>query len=224
MARLGRLIQESIAASGGPILEDQVFGTTDPEAISERIAEFCRKYICENTIDGVFYRTSVGCVAGVLIASGRGVVIKAYQARWTASFLAAVLRIQRHLASCGFPCPTPMVGPAPLGRGMATAEELVPDPGPTPVGIREMRISAGGLARVVAVCRRQDTTGLVPHPLDAASKSLYPEPHNPVFDFRATAAGAEWIDGCIVCPEWRTTIWLATGLSLTRIGQPATCA
>ena len=194
MTRLGRLVQESIAASGGPILENQVFGTTDPESISERIAEFCHEQLGEYPTDGVFYSTSVGCVAGVLSASGRGVAIKTYQARWTASFLTAVLRIQRHLASRGFPCPTPMAGPAPLGVGMATAEELIPDPGPTPVGMQEMRLSARGLARVVATCRGEDPTGLVPHPLDAASGSLYPDPHSPAFDFTSTAAGAEWID------------------------------
>jgi aminoglycoside phosphotransferase (APT) family kinase protein len=35
---------------------------------------------------------------------------------------------------------------------------------------------------------------LLDHPLRAPDTQLYPEPHSPLFDFDATAVGAEWID------------------------------
>jgi hypothetical protein len=55
-------------------------------------------------------------------------------------------------------------------------------------------VSAAGLAEQVRRCEPLDLPGLRDHPLNAPPSSLYPEPHSPVFDFVATAAGAEWID------------------------------
>jgi hypothetical protein len=36
--------------------------------------------------------------------------------------------------------------------------------------------------------------GLAQHPMNEPRAGLYPTPHSPLFDFDATAAGAEWID------------------------------
>jgi Ser/Thr protein kinase RdoA (MazF antagonist) len=142
----------------------------------------------------VFYAASVGCVAGVQLDDGRGVVLKALPPRYPAPFLVAVQRVQRHLAASGFPCPEPVAGPLAIGRGLALVETLLPDPGWRAPRPEHVGLSAAGLAQVVARCRDLDSAGLAPHPLDAPGDALYPEPHSPIFDFQATAAGAEWID------------------------------
>jgi len=58
-------------------VERAVFGTDDPSGIERIIGRFCEVYFGERPASGVFYRSSVGCVAGVCLAAGRRVVLKA---------------------------------------------------------------------------------------------------------------------------------------------------
>jgi len=109
--------------------------------------------------------------------------------------------VQRHLAEHGFPCPMPIVGPVALrsGGGMVCAEEVLDDPGwpHGGMGERELLVSAEGLSRLVTLAAELPSdvvTGLAAHPLRTPEGELYPEPHSPLFDFQATAEGAEWID------------------------------
>lgn len=94
-------------------VERAVFGTDDPWAIDRIIGRFCAARFGEPPAGGLFYRSSVGCVAGVSLADGRRVVLKAYQDRWTKRFLEAVLAVQAHLDALGFPAPVPTAGPSP---------------------------------------------------------------------------------------------------------------
>jgi hypothetical protein len=58
-------------------------------------------------------------------------------------------------------------------------------------------VSAAGLAEQIRLGRSlngQAVAALACHPLRAAARTLYPEPHSPLFDFEATAEGAGWID------------------------------
>jgi hypothetical protein len=87
----------------------------------------------------------------------------------------------------------------PIGPALALVEELLPDPGCGSLERAMLPVSAAGLARQIRLCERLDDRGLRSHPLEsAASSSLFPEPHSPVFDFAATASGAEWIDAVAV--------------------------
>jgi hypothetical protein len=175
-------------------VETEVFATSDPGIIADSIDAFCDTCLGSRVADGLFYSSSVGCVSGVTLHDGRSVVVKVYQPRWTADFLTAVARVQRHLAEAGFPCPRPLAGPLPFGTGLALVEDVLPDPGPGPAGPSELRVSARGLAEVVIICEKLDPSGLSPHPLDSPAGELYPVPHHPVFDFEATSEGAAWID------------------------------
>lgn len=83
---------------------------------------------------------------------------------------------------------------ATFAEHLATVDAYLADPGPpTTVGARHLRASAEMLAAVT------DATGsearLADHPLESrrAAGDLYTEPHSPLFDFAATAVGAEWI-------------------------------
>jgi hypothetical protein len=95
----------------------------------------------------------------------------------------------------------PVFGPAPLeGAGaMVCAEQVLDDPGRPPhrLGEAELVASAEGLAALVRVAAElpgDEVVGLAAHPMRTPEGELYPEPHSPLFDFDATAAGAEWID------------------------------
>ena len=125
-------------------------------------------------------------------------VLKVFQQRWAASFLDAVQAVQRTLAVQGFPCAEPVLSPTPLSgatTALATAETVLADPGMRPLsGAQDRAVSAGGLATQIAWCPPGRFPALASHPLASATDGLYPQPHSPLFDFQATAAGAEWID------------------------------
>jgi hypothetical protein len=175
--------------------DEAVFGTKDPAVIVLLLDGFCQNQLGSRITAGLFYGSSVGCVAGVELGDGRTVVVKAYQRRWGREFLAAVGRVQRRLAARGFPCPEALVGGQPLGPALANAEVFLPDPGARLLASSsDMAASAAGLARQIGLCRALSEPPLDNHPLNASSGRLYPEPHSPFFDFSARAAQAAWID------------------------------
>ena len=194
-----RTVAELIAAhlDGWELLstEEAVFGTRDPSAIESLLVEFCTSQLGSDIAHGLFYSSSVGCVAGVELGDGRGVVIKAYQGRWGAPFLAAVCRVQRHLVAGGFPCPDAVLGGEPVGPALASVELFRPDPGARLLRTSEtLAASAAGLAWQIRLCSELVEPALDQHPLTATGDRLYPEPHSPFFDFSARAEEAAWID------------------------------
>jgi hypothetical protein len=90
----------------------------------------------------------------VVSTDGRGVVVKAHPpGSVSTARLAAVQTVQRHLADGGFACPRPLVGPVPLGRGIAVVESLLdggrsPDPG----SAEDRRAMARVLAAITTAC------------------------------------------------------------------------
>ena len=192
-------VAAELARSGVSDVERAVFGTDDPSAIERIIERFCAARFGDGPAGGVFYRSSVGCVAGVSLADGRWVVLKAYQDRWRQRFLEAVLAVQAHLDSLGFPCARPQGGPVPLQAhraNLVTVETWLEDPGMSvDRRVQARRASAAGLARQVGLCRDlRGLGGLDHHPLRRPVAGLYPEPHSPLFDFARDAGSVRWID------------------------------
>jgi hypothetical protein len=199
MAPFATLVARGLGPLGS--IESEIFGTSDPAEIARIVCAYCRRELGEDVVDGLFYRASVGCTAGVLLGSGRRVVVKAYQERWHGSFLRTVQGIQRQLAAAKFPCPVPVGDPAPLTPGrpsLVTAERFLADPGMRSLaGPVDRRTAAEGLARQIALSEGIEASGLADHPLATADEgALYPTPHSPWFDFEASADGAGWIDDC----------------------------
>jgi hypothetical protein len=187
------------ADNGVGAIEREVLGTDAPQEIAEIFDAFCTRWLGTRPTGGLFYAASAGCVLGVHLESGDDVVIKAYQSRWTAPLLAAVQVVEGQVVQGGIPCPQPVAPPRPISEGrinLAVADAWLPDPGMRPGGSSAARaVSAGGLARQIALCR--ELPGMAPlrsHPLSAAGDQVFGVPHSPLFDFEATAAGAEWID------------------------------
>src|SRR6266705_3317335 len=116
-----------VAGDENPFVEHAIFGTADPTQIATCVDAFCLNEIGSAIAEYLFYESSQGAVFGLLLADGRRIVVKAQQPGQSLDFLAAVYRIQSHLASHGFPCPKPIIGPKPFARGYAIVEELVDD-------------------------------------------------------------------------------------------------
>jgi hypothetical protein len=192
---VGAVIARAIAAFGGEptVVHRAIHGTDDPEQIAGQLIAHVEEVLGVAVVGGRFHAASVGSVTGLALADGRDVVVKAYQPRWALAFVAAVVEAQTVLHLSGIPCALPLAQAGVLGEGLATIESWLADPGP-PAGFgpAERRASAEGLAALIAAA--PELEGLRAHPMSGPAEGLYPTPHSPLFDFEATAAGAEWID------------------------------
>jgi len=110
---------------GGLDRERSIYGTVDPEEIARVVDDFCVAALGARIDTYLFYAVSQGSVSGVRLTDGRRVVVKARTSTWTLPFLDAVYRVQDYLVASGFPCPRPLLQPAPLGQGYTTVEGLV---------------------------------------------------------------------------------------------------
>ncbi len=179
-------------------VEPVVFGTTDPYKIASLIDTFCQEELGAHVADYIFYESSVGAVCGVRLVDGRRVVVKVHQTSRSLDFLQAVVGVQRYLISHGYPCTKPLLDPRPLALGIATTEEFV-DEGVyhqayDPTIRRSMAEMLAWLIQLTSI--PEAIPGVQPASLDLRLPAgvIWPAPHSKLFDFEATATGAEWID------------------------------
>ncbi|HEY0011747.1 MAG TPA: phosphotransferase [Allosphingosinicella sp.] len=181
----------------GPDLQVErlVFGTSDPDEVAALLIRLSAEAAGEPITGALFYRSSVGAVAGLVSASGARMVIKAHQPSRTLASLRTVADVQRALALGGFVCPSPIGEPVRVGdRGFATFEAYFPDPGQYTITQDMLPVSAAGLADLALRLKRLAPPGDSLGAPQPSAGSLYPPPHSPLFDFEGTSAGAEWID------------------------------
>jgi hypothetical protein len=170
-----------------PKVERSIFGTADPDAIWEQVLE-----VSPEAESCFAFRVSIGAMFGIELRDRSRIALKIHTGAYPESYLAAAQSVQEHLWRCGFPCPQP------LGvRGQATLEEWKDDGVYRDAHEPEVRRAlAAALVRMIEL-----TDELQPVPrlergfsFPAPAEALWPKPHNVLFDFEATAAGAEWID------------------------------
>lgn len=178
-----------------PVVERAIFGASGPAEIATLVDAFCQEHLGSAVAGATFVHTSVGSVHGLVLGDGRRVVVKAMLAAARAQAIRTVLEAARPLGDAGLPLPRPLVGPTPIGHGYAWVEEMME-------GVRlgaEVPGVTTLLATLVAdLARASDAVGDLALPrmfLFAEPDRLWPKPHSPIFDFEATTAGAEWLDG-----------------------------
>ena len=192
MTALEALAREAIEAWDGR-LELDLFATDDPAAVAALIEAFCDETL-GRPVAGILYAPGVGLVVGLHLADGRDVIIKVHRWNASAARLAATQEVQVELADAGLPVPRPLLGPTPLGRGVATVEEHLggtATDGHDPAARTTMAVGLHRLVEAAAPLQADVGRALVLRP-DGAP--MWPEPHSLRFDFEATADGAEWID------------------------------
>jgi hypothetical protein len=136
------------------------------------------------------FEVSVGALFGLRLEDGSRVALKIHSGRTGQDYLEAVQKVQAALWERGFPCPRP------LGvRERATLEEWRAEGVYRDAHEPEVRrVVAEQLARLLRVTRELGpVAGLEPF-FPPPEGPLWPTPHNVLFDFEATGAGAEWID------------------------------
>jgi Ser/Thr protein kinase RdoA (MazF antagonist) len=182
---------EPLLPDAYPILLDTTVGTRDAAELERALDALPLGAPIRRCFH---FSVSVGAVFGVELVDGRRVAVKAHQPSTNAGELAAVQRAQAHFAANGIPCPRPMLAPTPFLETLATAEAWLEDGEiGTEVTQSRRRAMAELLARLISLGAE-----LLPMPpleygrYDDAEP--WPRPHNALFDFAATRAGADDID------------------------------
>ncbi len=202
------VIRAHLARWQTPVVDFEIFGTTEPATIAGMIDAFCAEHLGADVAAYLFCHTSQGSTHGAELTDGRRVVVKARSLpneaagpledadrRLTHEGLRSVHSALGELARRGFACPAPILGPTALGQAVATVEEYQVD-GELGDGSRpdhRLLIAEGQLeiGRILTPIR-DELPGL--RPFFQPAERLYPIPHSKLFDFEATGTGAEWID------------------------------
>jgi hypothetical protein len=100
-----------------------------PAVGQDALAGWCRRWLGAPPAAELFEAGYLSTVKGLRLAGGREVVVKVRPGQ---PRLAGCAAVHRALWTAGFPCPEPLVDLQPLDGYAATAEALVPDPGPPP--------------------------------------------------------------------------------------------
>src|SRR5439155_5202776 len=134
------------------------------------------------------FEVSVGALFGLRLRDGSRVALKVH-VQHEPERLEAVQRVQAHLVECGFPCPRP------LGvRGRATLEEWNDDGDYLDAHAPPVRrVLAQNLAELFRLASELLPLACMEY-FPPEDGPLWRGPHNVLFDFEATARGAEWID------------------------------
>jgi hypothetical protein len=191
------LIAERIAPWDEVPLLQEVFQSDDPATVARHVYTFCEAELNQQPAEALFFFCSIGVVFGFQMPDGQRLVIKVHKPERSLAFLTQMGNVQHYLIAQGYPCPPPVVGPRPLGNGLATIDELV-DEGEfrdarDPV-IRKAIATA--LYEQIQLLRHVEQAGVDPTHFDLRLPPdvLWPRPHNAILDFEATCEGAEWID------------------------------
>ena len=174
------------------LLAVAIFGTDSVAEAERMIRAWARtRSFGDGRVSSV--ELGVGAAVTLQLATDK-VFVKVWPGDVDPKALSAQLQVQAGLAGRGFPAPQVLTDLSRLGPGWASAMEYKRDGVATDVrmpGVR--RAMAAGLAQFVRMSEsHQDVEGLPRRPLP--DRSVWPRPHNALFDFEATAQGAEWID------------------------------
>lgn len=181
---MSAFLAERIAPDDAP-LERSIFGTAEPEEIWRQVVA-----ICPDAVECFAFEVSVGALLGLVLADGERVALKVHVDRAREGYLEKMQTVQEHLWRRDFPAPRPL---GVLGR--ATIEEWRDEgdylDGHEPAVRRAL---AELLARLIALARELEPTPVLLPFFSRSSATLWPKPHNVLFDFEATAHDAGWID------------------------------
>lgn len=159
------------------------------------LSAWCRLHLGSEISDVLFYTGHLSTVVGVELTSARRVVVKL---RPPSPRLLGCAVVHRRAFEQGFPCPEPLVDPAPLGNLVASAEAMTSGGAVFPTSSRAPTPFATALVRLVELApRATEVPSLDPPPAwtrpDFARSELWPTPDDRTVDLNATE-GPEWLD------------------------------
>jgi hypothetical protein len=165
-----------------PVIED-LLGTHDASEIRARVRE-----LEPDTAEIFYFAASVGALFGVRLRDGSRVAIKVNKLFTDEHYFDEVQQLQGMLADAGYPAPRPV-----RRIDTVTVDEWLDDGEYR--NAHEPDVRRAMTRELVRFHRLATATGLRPRrAFLRPDGALWPKPHNALFDFEATAAGAEWID------------------------------
>lgn len=171
-----------------------ILGESDPSKVRSEVEALCREHLNADVARVHFCRFGVGVAFGLVLADGRTVFLKVWSPETDAGMLQAVSMVQDGLARAGFPAPPILLPPTRLMAGHAVVmgwNDFGALPDATHADVR--REMASALSRQIELARSWIELPGLPR-LEYPPARVWGVPHNALFDFEATAAGAEWID------------------------------
>jgi hypothetical protein len=171
-----------------------VFGTDNSEAVDELILAWTAEQglggACVSSIE-----LSIGAAVIVTLSDGSKIFVKVWPGTADARSLAAQMEVQTAMAARDFPASAVLTKLSALGAGWAVSMEYNQAGVLTDARVPGVRgAMAVGLVHFVAEAEAYRNLDGLPTRLLPPEGSVWPEPHNALFDFKATARGAEWID------------------------------
>ncbi len=192
------VIQEQLDEWDIAFVELDVFGTSDAARIAEFVDRFTREHLGSGVAGYLQYGSSVGSTHCVELLDGRRVVIKARPPADADApvpidrdDLEQIMLVQRHLAAHGYPCPEPLVGPLPLGRGLATVETYLDRGSSRDAHDPHVRdLIAVGLRQQIELLSPLVPT-VRPRHFEIPADRLFPRPHGKLFN--PSEADTGWV-------------------------------
>jgi hypothetical protein len=179
--------------TGDRQLARSIFGTDEWDVAAEMIAN---RMVEQGFEPGHIRSIELSVGAGVTIdLPGRSpIFVKVWPKETDRQGLSAQLAVQRAMAADGYPAPAVLTDLSALGPAAAVAMSYNRDGDATDARTHVVcQRMAQGLARFITMADSlRDTPGLPWRRLPDGT--VWPPPHNALFDFEATRKGAEWID------------------------------
>ena len=183
-------------------IQRATFGAVPESTVDDWLHRHVRERLGADVEEVVLRSGRVNAVFGLLLAGGERVVVKVQRGQLDegrTATLAAAVAAQRLLADAGYPCPSPLDGPATTGGLTATVDTWLDDGVPGDAHEPATRRAvARSLAEHVELLRAlpAGTREALRHPPAWAvyQRGPWPGPHDPVFDFSTTAPEHAWID------------------------------
>jgi hypothetical protein len=215
-----RIGPDALTPGGDGRIAESVLGTTDSSAVADDLISLCRASLQRTPVECSWVHLSIGATFGLVLDDGTTVVVKAHGPRKSQPYLEAMRRVQLALANVDFPTPRPLAGPVPFRLGFAVIDEHLDGDAITDAKFPDCRTPmAATLAKLVASASNvEGCEGLAERRWPQPRTQLWPTPHNVLFDFEATAAGAEWIDALAETAH-RTVSTTATGRAVVGHGD-----
>ena len=171
-----------------------ILGTAEPRAIADALRAFCRAHLGGELATVTMCSFSVGAGFGLALTDGRQAFLKAWADTTSRAELLAVHTVEQALAEQGFPAPAVLVAPTEFMSGHASVLEWLDRGSRVDAGAPEVRRAmASALAWLIDLAK--PFSGLPDLPQQSYPDDVTWGPtHNILYDFTATAVGAEWID------------------------------
>jgi hypothetical protein len=187
-------LEERLADPVDRQLALSILGTADARAIADALRAFCRAHLGGELATVTFCSFSVGAGFGLVLTDERPAFLKAWAVTTSRAELLAVHTVEQALAQRGFPAPAVLVAPTEFMSGHASVLEWLDRRTRTDAGSPGVRRAmASTLAWLIDLA--EPLSGLPDLPQQSyPDDATWGPTHNVLYDFTATAAGAEWID------------------------------